>query len=647
MHIFRTYMALLCATLLLTGFSWSLGGDKCKESMDLLKKLDTLQNEVQLRQAEAKIQSLCPDGASGHYVTALQYERLGNLDGAIGEYRKALQQEGFFPLANGNLGLLYAKKGMNDDALVELARGLSAVSDPRYHWATAKILTERKVYPLALYHYGEASRKLTREPLLLIDIAELYLASGQTDKAFDEYQHTLGIDSGILKAHTGLATIYIGRKEIDKAVDELKKAALIEPQNREVHLLLAGIYEQKGEQKLAEYEYLLGGRAKEKGKYSEKIQVLQPPQLIPPKPTVDKILPEDFKNTAEKLKLSLKERPDAATYEKLGNLYRSAGKDTDAMAAYQEAAHLDSSSSDLYLNMGILNEKLSQVDEAAVAYRRAIKVKPDNADARLRLANIYLERGSQQQAVEQFGEFLKLKPGSPDIQLKLARIFARSKEANLAIEGYMAVLKHSPDNIDANREIAVLYKNKGMDDKAEEHFKKVLAQQKEDIETRNALVGIYVKSKKYDEITDLLKGTVELFPDDPNNHYKLGLIYDFKKEYESAISSYKKALELKADHTRSMNALGRLYMKIGRLTEAKEVLEAAKKADPSLEETSVLLSNIRDEFNPEPRKIIKGKKGKLKKKVKKGAKTAKPSKGSKTANKPTPKAKPKTTNQQQ
>jgi len=56
------------------------------------------------------------------------------------------------------------------------------------------------------------------------------------------------------------------------------------------------------------------------------------------------------------------------------------------------------------------------------------------------------------------------------------------------------------------------------------------------------------------------------------------LIYDFKKEYENAIASYKKALELKPDHIRTLNALGRLYMKIGRLSEAKEVLEAAKKS---------------------------------------------------------------------
>ena len=54
------------------------------------------------------------------------------------------KQEKSFPLANGNLGLLYAQKGMNDEASVELARGLSSRPNPKYHKALARILAERK-----------------------------------------------------------------------------------------------------------------------------------------------------------------------------------------------------------------------------------------------------------------------------------------------------------------------------------------------------------------------------------------------------------------------------------------------------------------------------------------------------------------------
>lgn len=611
---------LIVAPFLLTGFSWgsfSLGGDSCKEMMDAAVKLESLRDEAQIRLEEARILSECPDGAVSNFVNALQLERVGNIDGAISEYRKAILKERTFSLASGNLGLLYAQRGMNDDASVELARGLASASNPKYHKAMARILADRKVYPLAIYHYNEAGRELTRDSSIFLGLAEIYRSIGQQDRALEEYRRALSVDPNLEKANIGIAAISLERNDPDRAIEQLKRAEVANPQNRDIHLMLAEIYEKKGDVKLADYHYLLGGKGKSTS------SAIQQSASLKVASGADKEI--------EALKIAVKERPDdVISYEKLGHIYRAAGNDAEAIEAYREAAHRNSGNSDVYLNLGILYEKLSQADEAVVAYKQAIKVKPDNYDARLRLGDIRLSRGFFQEAVEQYSEFLKLRPESPDIHLKLARIFAKSKETNLAIESYSHVLKYSPDDADANREIAALYKTKGLNEKAIEHYRKALAQHKDDAETRTALVSIYVKNKQYDEITLLLKEATELNPDDPNNHYKLGLIYDFKKDYDMAVANYKKAIEIKPDHARSLNALGRLYMKTGRLSEAKEVLEAAKKADPTIEETSILLNNVRDEFNPEPRKISKGKKGKTKK-GKKVAKTGKSSKKIKPA----------------
>jgi len=623
MNILRSYCLLLCAVLLLSGFSWGFRGDSCKSAMELADKLETMRDDVQLRQAEAKIESLCSDGAAAHYVMALKLERVGNLDGAMQEYRQALLQQRVFPKASGNLGLLYAQTGRSDEALVELTRGLTSSSNPKYHKALGRILADAKVYPLAIYHLGEAGNGMPNDPEIFTTLAEVRLAMGQPAKAMEDYRLALSADPASEKAHTGIARIYLDRNEPDKALEELKKAEMANPQNRQVHLLMAGIYEKKGDRKLAEYEYLLGGKGK---------QALKASPVITDQVAGGTVAATDFDKAVEALKGTLKESPDKAVlvYENLGNLYRSAGRDTEAIGAYKEAVYRNSTSSDLYMNLGILYEKHAKLDEAVVAYKQAIQIKPENAAAHLRLADIHNSRGSHVLAVEQYGEFLKLKPESPDIQLKLARILTRNKEFSLAIDAYNAVLKSSPDNLDANREIAQLYKSKGLNDKAVEHFKKVLAHQKDDAEARNALVSIYVKNKQYDEITDLLKGTAELFPDDPTNHYKLGLIYEFRKDYDNAIASYKKAGELKPDHARSLNALGRLYMKTGRISEAKVALEAAKKADPSLEEASVLLNNVRDEFSPEPRKINNSFKATRVKKGRKGKKAISATKRSKS-----------------
>lgn len=601
--------------LMLTGFSWGrFGGDPCKETMNAAVKLEAIADRAEQNLEETRIISECPDGAAASFVAALRLERAGNIDGAINEYRRALLKESAFPVASGNLGLLYAQKGMNDEASVELARGLSSVQNPRYHVAMARILTERKVYSLAVYHYNEAGRVLTRDASIFLGLAEIYKSTGQPDQAIEQYRKALGVDPNAEKAHIGIAAISLERNDLDSAVLQLKKAEVANPQNRSIHLMLGSIYEKKGDAKLADYHYLLGGRVKAASPQSSAAAA-----------------PINPEKEIEALKAAILERPaDVAPYERLGHIYRAAGKDAEALGAYREAAHRNSSNGDVYLNLGILYEKRGQTDEAVVAYKQAIKARPDNHDARLRLGDIRLSHGFFQEAVEQYSEFLKLRPESPDIHLKLARILAKSKESNLAIESYKHVLKYSPDDADANREIAALYKTNGQNEKAIEHFRKVLAQHPDDAETRTSLVSIYVKNKQYDEITQLLKEATELTPDDPNNHYKLGLIYDFKKDYDNAAANYKKAIEIKGDHARSLNALGRLYMKTGRLSEAREALEAAKKADPAMEETTILLNNIRDEFNPEPRKISAKEKSKNKK-GKKGSKSAKNSKKTKPA----------------
>jgi tetratricopeptide (TPR) repeat protein len=321
----------------LTGFSWGLGSDPCKEALEIAGTLNSLRDETLMRQSEAKITSQCPDGAAAHFVNALQQERVSNFDSAIEEYRRALKEAPTFARASGNLGLIYAQKGMNDEASVELARGLSTIQNPYYHKAIAKIFAAKKVYPLAAYHYNEAGRELTTDASIFIGLAEVFTALSQPDKAQEEYRRALTADPGSATAHIGIVSIYLQRGEIDKALEQLKRGEVAAPQNREIHLMLADVYKKKGDAKLADYHLLLSGKSK-------LIQGVQNPAV------------QDGVSGADKeigsLKASIKERPeDTLSYEKLGHIYRAAGKDAEAIDAYSEAAHRNSTNSDVYLNL--------------------------------------------------------------------------------------------------------------------------------------------------------------------------------------------------------------------------------------------------------------------------------------------------------
>lgn len=621
--------ALAAASLLLTGFTWSFGKDKCASAIELAQKLPATTDELQRSRTETEILSLCSDGAAATYVQGVQAERAGNLDGAIAAYRRALQQEPNLAAANGSLGMLYQHKGLTDDAAVELTKALTSLRIPAYHKALGKVMTERRFYALALYHYGEVLRQAPDDAGAIAGQAEVYAAQGQIDRAMDEYRRALLLVPAHEQASLDLSRLYLQQNQPDKALETLKKAVTANPRSAPLHLALGDLYDKRGDKQQAEYEWLLGG----KKSAAAGTPVAQPGGIA----RGDQLAAlGEIERAAEAYQSVLTEQPDAVIpYERLGTLYFKAGRDGDAITAYREASYRNSLNADVYYNLGRLYEKRSQLDEAIVSYKRAIERKPDHADARLKMADLRLSRGNVPEAIEQYVEFLRLKPESADIHLKLARIFLKNKQPSYAEDSYKAVLKLAPDNLEANRDLASIYRNKGENDKAIALYKKALQLQKDDAETRNALIALYVKEKQYDDLTVLLKQAVEIAPDDPNNHYKLGLIYDFNKDYENAIASYKSAIDLKADHARALNALGRVYMKSGRLSEAREALEAAKNADPNLVEASVLLNNIQDDFNPEPRKLTK-KKGKSSKKstAKKGSRTTKSKAPAKAATKP-------------
>ena len=110
----------------------------------------------------------------------------------------------------------------------------------------------------------------------------------------------------------GIAAIYAKNNQPDKALAELKKAEQANPGNRKVHLMMASVYEQMGDTKQAEYEYLLGGKggAAPAPKPAEK-----------PAATVLPVFKGDLDKEIAPLKQATRQSPDnaLAAYEKMGD----------------------------------------------------------------------------------------------------------------------------------------------------------------------------------------------------------------------------------------------------------------------------------------------------------------------------------------
>lgn len=621
MKRYAALSSLLAVTLFGTGFSWPFPAtNSCLQAKKIIMELPPQASEQKRNDAEKRVAELCPTGAPGRYLKALAFERSGNIEAAIQEYRETLALDPEFYPASGNLGLLHQQKGASEEAAVELSQGLKA-GDPRYHGGLARILAQKELHQLAVFHYNEALAAFPEDASLHGDLAVSYQALGQQQKAEDEYRKALAIQPGNARARLGLGALLLARGETDKGVNELKQAAIADPKNKEVHRLLSEGYAKKGDQKSADYERMLAGITP-----SEK----NVPRVDHMALAEQHKAAKDLDMAISEYRLRLAEEPnDAVAQQRLGDALVAVGREDEAMNYYRDAIRNKAETPQLHLNLAGIYERKALLDEAVVEYRQVLASTPDNVQARQRLADIYTLRGSFPQALEQYQELVKLTPTDAAAQLKLARAYVNAKNLDSAITAYQTAIKLDGESLDAHRELAGLLRKRNEMDQAAGEYQEVLRLKKDDQDARTALTAIYVKNKNYDSLAKLLKEGVELAPTDANAHYKLGLVYEFQKNYAAATDEYKEAVKLKADHAKALNAMGRVQMKDGHIAEAKESLEAARKADPELEEAQVLLSNIKDEFNPEPRSYRKHKSSKSSKATK-GGKGKKGKKGKKS-----------------
>lgn len=588
-------VALFAVLACCCGFSWGLGkSDTCQEARTTLNTLSTVTDPVKLTKLEESILKSCPNGAAGLFIKALQAERASKPGAAITFYRDALEKDGALAEAHGNLGLILHDRGLDEEASVELTQGLMGHPDPRYHLAMAQILGDGTNPSLAVFHYSEALKAYADDTSILEGLAKAYLQLGQYEKAEKEFIKLKSLRPGEGKFQLGLADSWRRSGHLDRAVAELQTYIGANPSDKQGHRLLAEVLMEKGDRETARREYLLAG-----------VDV-----------TID---PEDFARKGDQYmkareygqaigayQTALKGRPVWPEIQhNLGKAQMAAGRDDDAMVTFTALIKAGSKDSALFHDVGLLHERIGQLDQAINAYRLAIANEPDNVNAHRRLAEIYTWRGSFIEAADQYRELIRLRGDNPLYHLNLARVYDRSRDQKRAVNEYETSVKLDPDNLEGHRELARIYLLRAQTAKSEHHYREVLRLNSEDESARNALITMYVKQKRYDDLTTFVKEWLDKAPDDPQRHYRLGIVYEFKKEYNLAVSEYKKAIELQPDNARMLFALGRTYMKTGLLSESREMLTAAKKADPTLAGPQLLLSSLDNSSQPRKKQLRK------------------------------------------
>jgi len=277
-----------------------------------------------------------PRGLS-HYIAAFYYDDLGDIDKAIPEYRKALQDDPQSSLLHLNLAAALIKKNDIPPALEELKRAAELDPDAvEPHAMLALVYTMQSNEEMANREYELALKNASRlEPEntdIYKSLGAVYLQQGKLKEAEGVFKIVTGLSSGDEQAHFYLGNIYYDLGDLPASEKEIKAAIKIKPDYHEALNFLG-------------YSYLEQNRnIDQAGRLIKKALGLQPDNGA----YIDSLgwfyfRKGKFKEALRQLEKASSLLSDPVIYDHLGDVFMKLGNPEGARANWEKSLKMDPS----------------------------------------------------------------------------------------------------------------------------------------------------------------------------------------------------------------------------------------------------------------------------------------------------------------
>jgi tetratricopeptide (TPR) repeat protein len=135
----------------------------------------------------------------------------------------------------------------------------------------------------------------------------------------------------------------------------------------------------------------------------------------------------------------------------------AAGRLEDARTGFQKVLNLSPNNPAALINLGIVEQRLSNYSESERMLRRAVQAAPNSGAGWLLLGVVSLEQGKNEAAFAHFAQAVYHEPKNPQTHVYLAVSLARKGWNAAAEEEFRAALELEPKLADAHYNLAVLY----------------------------------------------------------------------------------------------------------------------------------------------------------------------------------------------
>ncbi len=523
------------------------------------------------------LKSSNPKRADGH-----------RLKGLVNYYRKNYA-DALINLQNANkitpslegyhfLGLSYYNRGELETALSQFRKILDNVPDSRQaRLMTGTILLAQKRTDDAIIEIQRVIQNNDGDAAAHNLLGNAYMAKGMFDEGMRELNRATKIDPKIVDAYLKKGYFYFSRGKNAEGESELVTAVQAAPDAINSRLILASFYQRGGNgvKALSVLRDGLSGKKSDAVLYNSIAAVLL---------STNK-LDDGLKNIQKAKEI---DPAFAASYQNLVTIYAATGKYDKAVEEYSALLRIDPKNTRAMLGLAALYEIRGQDSEAQAQYVKATETK--QPEAFMAFASYYRKKNDSGKALKILDDALKIDSRNTAVLEMKGRLLVAESKYKDALKVFNEV-----ELLDQEAGVALkigAYVSMKDITKAVDQARKIVEKYPTSARGYMVLASIYESQKDYTRAITEAKNGVRVDGDNPRAIIYLGNLFEVSKDYNQAMSLYTDALRKKPDFIPALFAQGALLDFTGKKKEAvtkyKAVLAKADDYVPALNNLAYL-----------------------------------------------------------
>jgi tetratricopeptide (TPR) repeat protein len=432
--------------------------------------------------------------------------------------------------AYNNLGVLYFRKGLTEEAIVAFSRALAL--DERMGVARRNLeiaYGESGILERRLHDLEERLRANPEDVEALVQSGIAEKTAGRLERAHTLFQRAIDLDADSSVLHFLLAETLYNRGLHEEAMRSVRRSIELNPENPDALYLIG---------------FILGdlGRSEEAAEANRRAVMLNP-TLVRAQANLS------LQTYRHEVTPSHQKRTPAGAHITLGRALRQKGYFQEALREYEKA--IEGGEANAEVLQAMLELYLLQRDTGAAiatAERFAREFSPTAKTWNGRGVALQLE-GRHAEAEESYNRALEIDSSYPFAHNNIGVLIWHKSDTKNAINAFRRALQAPSPPVEARLNLALgLFRRKHID-LSLEAYRQVLSSAPEHPVAWNGIGLILVELEKYSDARNAFARAIQANPDFAEAHYNLSFTLSNLGDFSSALRETKRALSLDPMYT--------------------------------------------------------------------------------------------------